>query len=120
LGSHLWMIDVALSDPVIGTVIHTIELPLSVDNILAVFLLFIKSCETGYDGRQAHAKLLLTSYTTSICFNDEELEICASSSLYYLTQMLKQQISDDYLQLLNNLITKHPDLFSLEKFTEVD
>ncbi|CAG8686266.1 14634_t:CDS:1, partial [Cetraspora pellucida] len=85
-GSLLWTVDVALSDPVIGTVIRTVEPPLSVDDILAVFLLFIKSCETGYDGRRAHVELLPTSYTASIFFNDEELEICAGSSLYHLTQ----------------------------------
>ncbi|CAG8486374.1 2382_t:CDS:2 [Cetraspora pellucida] len=119
-GSHLWTIDVALSDPVIGTVIHTVEPLLSVDDILAVFLLFIKSCEIGYDGRQVHVKLLPISYTTSICFNDEELKICAGSLLYHLIQKLKQQISDDYLQLFNNLITKLSDLFPLEKFTKVD
>ncbi|CAG8617027.1 17412_t:CDS:2 [Cetraspora pellucida] len=77
--SLLWMADVAFSNLVIGTVICTIEPPLSDDDILAVFLLYIKSCE-----------------------------------------MLKQQIRDDYLQLLNNLITKHPDLFPLERFTQDD
>ncbi|CAG8548628.1 12137_t:CDS:2 [Racocetra persica] len=119
-GSFLWTVDAAFSDPVIGTVIRSVEPPLSVDDILAVFLLFIKSCETGYDGRRAHVELLPTSYTASIFFNDEELEICAGSSLYHLTQKLKLQIRDDYLKLLNNLITKHPDLFPLERFTQDD
>ncbi|CAG8516541.1 17804_t:CDS:2, partial [Racocetra fulgida] len=89
--SFLWTVDAALSDPVIGTVIRSVEPPLSVDDILAV-----------------------------IFFNDEELEICAGSSLYHLTQKLKLQIRDDYLKLLNNLITKHPDLFPLERFTQDD
>ncbi|CAG8587421.1 17165_t:CDS:2 [Dentiscutata heterogama] len=119
-GSFLWTADVATSDPVIGTVIRSVEPPLSVEDILAVFLLFIKSCKTGYDGRRAHVELLPTSYTASIFFSDEELEICSGSSLYHLTQKLKQQIRDDYIQLLTKLFSKHPDLFPLESFTQDD
>ncbi|KAF0430334.1 SET domain-containing protein [Gigaspora margarita] len=118
--SFLWTADVATNDPVIGTVIRSVEPPLSVDDILAVFLLFIKSCKTGYDGRRAHVELLPTSYTASIFFSDEEIEICSGSSLYHLTQKLKQQIRDDYNQLNNNLFSKHPDLFPLEGFTQDD
>ncbi|CAG8640871.1 1935_t:CDS:2, partial [Scutellospora calospora] len=119
-GSFLWTADVAISDPVIGTVIRSVEPPLSVEDILAIFLLFIKSCKTGYDGRRAHVEMLPTSYTASIFFSDDELEICSGSSLYHLTKKLKQQIRDDYLQLLTNLFSKYPDLFPLEKFTQDD
>uniref|UniRef100_U9SLF9 SET domain-containing protein n=1 Tax=Rhizophagus irregularis (strain DAOM 181602 / DAOM 197198 / MUCL 43194) TaxID=747089 RepID=U9SLF9_RHIID len=119
-GSFLWTVDAAFDDPILGPIISSVKPPLSVEDTLAVFLLFIKSRIERYEGRQAHVKLLPTSYTTSVCFTDEELEICSGSSLYHITKQLKQQIRDDYLQLLNNLFSKHPDLFPLEKFTQND
>ncbi|CAG8546370.1 13188_t:CDS:2 [Ambispora leptoticha] len=97
-GSFLWTIEAAFDDSVLGPIIRSVKPSLSVEDTLAVFLLFIKSREEG----------------------DEELEVCSGSSLYYLTQQLKQQIKDDYLQLLNNLFSKHPDIFLLERFTQND
>lgn len=119
-GSFLWTVDATFDDPILGPIISSVKPPLSVEDTLAVFLLFIKSRIERYEGRRAHVNLLPTSYTTSVCFTDEELEICSGSSLHHITKQLKQQIRDDYLQLLNNLFSKHPDLFPLEKFTQND
>ncbi|CAG8603087.1 9750_t:CDS:2 [Ambispora gerdemannii] len=119
-GSFLWSVDAAFDDSVLGPTIRSVKPSLSVEDILAVFLLFIKSRQEEYEGRGAHIKLLPTSYTMSVFFSDEELEVCSGSSLYHLTQQLKQQIKDDYFHLLNNLFSKHPDLFPLEKFTQND
>ncbi|CAJ0765484.1 12967_t:CDS:2 [Entrophospora sp. SA101] len=118
--TFLWTVDGALDDPILGPVIHPIKSSLSVEDTLAVFLLFVKSRKEGYEGRRSHVELLPSSYTTSLFFDDDELEICSGSSLYLLTQQLKQQIKDDYLQLFNNLFSKHPDIFPLEKFTQND
>ncbi|CAG8681342.1 12167_t:CDS:2, partial [Acaulospora morrowiae] len=119
-GSFLWTVDAAIDDPILGPVISSVKPPLSTEDILAVFLLFVKSQDIGYEGRKAHTELLPKNYTTSVFFDDEEIEICSGSSLYLLTQQLKQQIQSDYLQLLNNLFSKHLDLFPLNKFTKND
>ncbi|CAG8634668.1 11086_t:CDS:2 [Funneliformis caledonium] len=116
-GSYLWTVDAAFDDPILGPAIRSIKQPLSVEDTLAVFLLFIKTREEGYEGRRAHVNLLPSSYTTSVFFNDSELEVCSGSSLYHLTKQLKQQIKEDYLRLVNDLFSKHSDLFPLEKFT---
>ncbi|CAI2185996.1 2001_t:CDS:2 [Funneliformis geosporum] len=116
-GSYLWTVDAAFDDPLLGPAIRSIKQPLSVEDTLAVFLLFVKSREEDYEGRRAHVNLLPSSYTTSVFFNDSELEACSGSSLYQLTKQLKQQMKEDYLQLVNDLFSKHPDLFPLEKFT---
>lgn len=119
-GSYLWTVDAANDDPILGPAISSTKPPMSVEDTLAVFLLFIKSRESEYEGRRAHVELLPKNYSASVFFNDEEIEVCSGSSLYHLTRQLKQQIQGDYHQLYKNLFSKHPDLFPSNKFTQND
>lgn len=116
-GSFFWTVDAALDDPILGPVLRSVESPLSKEDTLAMFLLFVKSREEGYEGRRSHINLLPTNYQNSIFFTEEELEICSGSSLYFVTTQLIQQIREDYARLLDNLILRYPELFPLEKFT---
>jgi histone-lysine N-methyltransferase SETD3 len=56
----------------------------------------------------------------SIFFTDEELQVCAGSSLYTLTTQLRGRVGDDYKQLLMRVLTRHRGLFPLDKFTFAD
>ncbi|KAF5132990.1 hypothetical protein E5D57_003612 [Metarhizium anisopliae] len=60
---------------------------------------------------------LPTSYSSSIFFTDNELEVCAGASLYTITKQLQQRIEDDYRDLVVRVLVQHPDLFPLNKFT---
>ena len=118
--SVLWTVDKAYSDPLLGPVLRSLRPSFSVDDTLAIFMLFIRSRKLGYEHRRSHISVLPESYSSSIFFTDEELEVCAGTSLYTITKQLKQQIEDDYRELLGRLIVPHRDLFPLEKFTIED
>lgn len=116
-GAVLWTADAAAADPLLGPVLRTLNPPLSIEETLAVFLLFVKSREAENEERTLHTKVLPVRYTATIFFEDDELEICAGSSLYGITKQLKQQVKEDFTQILGRLFIKHPELFPLNEFT---
>ena len=118
--SVLWTVENAHTDSLLGPILRSMQPSLSVDDTLAIFILFVQSRKSEYDGRQSHVSALPTSYSSSIFFNEEELQVCAGSSLYTITKQLDQQIEDDYKELLRQLIGPNRDLFPLEKFSIED
>lgn len=73
--------------------------------------------DLAYVERQTHIAMLPDEYTLSMFFMDEELRVCASSSLYTLTTHLRGRVGDDYKKLLTGIFLRHQDLFPLEKFS---
>ncbi|KAL6807578.1 SET domain-containing protein [Trichoderma sp. SZMC 28013] len=114
-GDCLWTVEHAYSDPLLGPVLRSTQPPLSVENTLAIYLLF-----SGYDGLRSHVATLPASYSSSIFFEEDELEVCAGTSLYTITKQLEQRIEDDYKGLIMRVLGLHPDLFPLDKFTIAD
>jgi len=114
-----WTVDAATSDPLLGPALRTVDPPLSIDDMLAVFLLFVKSSshESRYNGWKLHIENIPKRYTSTIFFSDEDLEVCAGSSLYEITQQLKRQIKEDYLLIYEKLFVKYPKLFSQDVST---
>ncbi|UKZ74036.1 hypothetical protein TrVFT333_001690 [Trichoderma virens FT-333] len=119
-GDCLWTVEHAYADPILGPVLHSVQPPLSVEDTLAVYLLFVRSRESGYDGPRSHVAALPESYSSSIFFEEDELEVCAGTSLYTITKQLEQRIEDDYRGLVVRVFGLHPDLFPLDKFTIQD
>lgn len=113
----LWTVKRAYADPVLGPALSSTRPPLSVDDTLATYILFIRACKSGYDGPQSHVAALPASYSSSIFFADAELEICAGSSLYTTTKHLARQIEVDYEDLVARLFGRHRDVFPSDKFT---
>ncbi|KAM0519356.1 hypothetical protein ACHAPE_003527 [Trichoderma viride] len=91
--------------------------PLSVEDAVAVYLLFVRSREHGYDGLRSHVAAMPARYSSSIFFKEDELEVCAGTSLYTLTKQLEERIEDDYRVLVMRVFAQHPDLFPLAKFS---
>ncbi|KAK6510245.1 hypothetical protein TWF481_004962 [Arthrobotrys musiformis] len=118
--SILWTVEHAYADSIIGPVLQSMQGALSVDDTLAIYILFVRSRESGYNGLRSHVEALPTSYSSSIFFTDDELEVCAGSSLYTITKQLEQQIQDDYQTLVERLFGQYLDIFSLGKFTIED
>ena len=116
----LWTVEHAYADSLLGPALRSMRRPLSVEDTLAIYILFVRSRESGYDGLRSHVEALPTSYSSSIFFTDDELEICAGSSLYTITKQLKQQIQDDYRSLVEQVLGQYRDLFPLDKFTIED
>lgn len=113
----LWTVKRAYADPVLGPVLSSTRPPLSVDDTLATYILFIRARKSGYDGPQSHVAALPASYSSSIFFADAELETCAGSSLYTTTKHLTSQIEVDYKDLVARLFGRHRDVFPSDKFT---
>lgn len=113
----LWTVKRAYADPVLGPVLSSTRPPLSVDDTLATYILFVRARKSGYDGPQSHVAALPASYSSSIFFADAELEICAGSSLYTTTKHLARQIEVDYEDLVARLFGRHRDVFPSDKFT---
>lgn len=116
----LWTVKHAYADPVLGPALLSARPPLSVDDTLATYLLFVRSRESGYDGLGSHVAALPASYTSSIFFAEAELEICAGTSLYTTTKQLDRQIEADYKELVVRLFGRHQELFPCDKFTIED
>jgi hypothetical protein len=119
--SILWTVDHAHDDPLLGPALRSAQPPLSVEDTLAMYILFIRSRESGHDGLRSHVAALPTSYSSSIFFTEDELEVCAGTSLYTITKQLEQSIQDDYRSLVVRLLLgQYRDLFPLDKFTLQD
>ncbi|KAL5087702.1 hypothetical protein Trisim1_007567 [Trichoderma cf. simile WF8] len=119
-GDCLWTVEHAYADPLLGPVLCSTQPPLSVEDTLAIYLLFVRSRESGYDGPRSHVAALPASYSSSIFFENDELEVCAGTSLYTITKQLEQRIEDDYRGLVMRVLGLHPDLFPLDKFMIAD
>lgn len=113
----LWTVKQAYADPILGPALHSARPPLSVDDIFATYILFVRSRTSDYDGRQSHIAALPTSYSLSIFFTEAELEVCAGSSLYTTTKHLLSQIESDYEALVRRLFGRNRELFPSDKFT---
>ena len=115
-----WTVEHAYADPVLGPALRSAQPSLTVEDILATYILFVRSRKSGYNGRRSHVTALPTSYSSSIFFSESELEICAGTSLYTITKQLKRQIEEDYAELVTRIFAQHRDLFPLDKFTIED
>jgi hypothetical protein len=113
----LWTVEHAYANPLLGPALRSAQPPLSVDDILATYILFVRSRESGYDGLRSHLVMLPTSYSSSIFFAEDELEVCAGTSLYTITKQLEQRVEDDYRELVVRVLAQYRDLFPLDKFS---
>ncbi|MCJ1414078.1 hypothetical protein MMC32_000403 [Xylographa parallela] len=116
----LWKVEHAYADPLLGPALRSVQPPLTVEDTLATYILFVRSRKSGYNGLRSHVTALPTSYSSSIFFTENELKVCAGTSLYIVTQQLKQQIEEDYAGLVARIFGQHRDLFPLDKFTIED
>jgi hypothetical protein len=116
----LWTVEHAYDDPLLGPPLRSARPPLSVDDALVMYILFVRSRESGYDGLRSHLAMVPKSYSSSIFFTEDELEVCAGTSLYTVTKRLERCIEDDYRALVVRLLGQYRDLFPLEKFTIED
>ncbi|KAK4148148.1 uncharacterized protein C8A04DRAFT_33652 [Dichotomopilus funicola] len=118
--SILWTVEHAHADPLLGPALRAAQPPLSVEDTLAIYLLFVRARESGYEGLRSHVAALPESYSSSIYFEEDELEVCAGTSLYTITKQLEQSIEEDHRALVVRLLALNPDLFPLDKFTLED
>ncbi|CAI6092511.1 unnamed protein product [Clonostachys chloroleuca] len=118
----LWTVKGAYADPLFGPVLQSVQPPLSVEDTLALYILFVRSRvgDPAYAERQSHVAVLPSEYTLSMFFTEEELRVCAGSSLYTLTTQLRGRVGDDYKKLLTSVFMRHRDLFPLDKFSFQD
>lgn len=116
----LWTVEHAYADPLLGPALRSAQPPLSVEDTLATYILFIRSRESGYDGLRSHVAALPTSYSSSIFFTEDELEVCAGTSLYTITKQLDRSIEDDYKALVVRVLGQSQHLVPLDKFTIED
>jgi len=115
--SVFWTSDVVYADSKLGPILSALDPPLSVEDTLATFILFVKSRKFGYEMLKLHIEHLPESYSSSVFFNDADLKICVGSSLYETTKVLKQQIKQDHTRIFEKLFVKHPDLFYSNMFS---
>ena len=113
----LWTVEHAYADPLLGPTLRSAQPPLTVEDTLATYILFVRSRKSGYNGLRSHVTALPTSYSSSIFFTESELEICAGTSLYTITKQLKRQIEEDYAGLVARIFGLYQDLFPFDKFT---
>ncbi|KAI4158586.1 MAG: hypothetical protein LQ342_007284 [Letrouitia transgressa] len=116
----LWTVEHAYADPLLGPALRSAQPPLTVEDTLATYILFVRSRKSGYNGLRRHVTALPTSYSSSIFFTENELEVCAGTSLYTITKQLKRQIEEDYAGLVARIFGQYQDLFPLDKFTIED
>ncbi|MCJ1435303.1 hypothetical protein MMC27_004675 [Xylographa pallens] len=118
--SFLWTIEHAYADPLLGPALLSAQPPLTVEDTLATHILFVRSRKSGYNGLRSHVTALPTSYSSSIFFTENKLEVCAGTSLYTITKQLKRQIEEDYAGLVARIFEQYQNLFPLNKFTIED
>lgn len=114
----LWTVKKAQADPILGPVLKSAQL--SDEDTLALYLLFVRSREDGYEGQRSHIAAMPAKYSSSIFFTEEELRVSEGSSLNILTEQLKERVENDYRRLLATVLVQHPDIFPLEKCTLED
>lgn len=117
-GNALWTVKRAHDDELVGSILKNASL--SVEDTLALYILFVRSRDSGYEGLKSHVAVLPASYTSSIFFTDNELEVCAGSSLYTVTKQLLLQVQESYKDIVARVVGPHQDLFPLDKFTLED
>ncbi|KAL7940253.1 hypothetical protein V8C42DRAFT_338052 [Trichoderma barbatum] len=115
-GDSLWTVEHAYADSLLGPVLRSTQPALSLEDTLAIYLLFVRSRASGYDGPRSHVAALPASYSSSIFFEEDELEVCAGSSLYAITKQLERSLEKDYRALVVRVLGLHPHLFPLGKF----
>jgi hypothetical protein len=98
--SILWTVEYVYADSLLGPALRSARPPLSVEDTLATYILLVRFRESGCDGLRSHMAALPTSYTSSIFFAEDELEVCAGTSLYIITKQLERQIEDNYRGLV--------------------
>ncbi|KAH7317452.1 hypothetical protein BKA65DRAFT_571145 [Rhexocercosporidium sp. MPI-PUGE-AT-0058] len=103
----LWTVEHAFADPFLGPALLSTLPPLSVDDTLATYILFVRSRGSGYDGLRSHVAALPANYTSSVFFAEAELE-------------LDRQIEDDHRELVVRLFGRYQELFLRDKFTIED
>ena len=113
----LWTVEHAYADPLLGPALRSARPPLSVDDILATYILFVRSRESGYDGLRSHVAAMPTSYSSSIFFGEDELEVCSGTSLYAITKQLEHRVKIDHMELVARVLVQYRDLFPLDKFS---
>lgn len=112
----LWTVERAHADPLLGPVLRSVTPALSVEDTLALYLLLVRSRPDEYEQMHGHVERLPASYNMSIFFTDEELDVCAGSSLHGLTTQLRGHLGNDYKQLLMRVLMRHRNLFPLDQF----
>ncbi len=116
----LWTVEHAYADPLLGPALRSVQPPLTVEDTLATYILFVRSRKSGYNGLRSHVTAFPTSYSSSVYFTENELEVCAGTSLYTITKQLKRQIEEDYAGLVARIFGQYQDLFPLGEFTIED
>ena len=116
----LWTAENAYADPLLGPALRSVQPPLTVDDTLATYILFVRSRKSGYNGLRSHVAAFPTGYSSSIYFTKNELEVCAGTSLYTITKQLQQQIEEDYAELITRIFGQYHDLFPPDKFAIED
>jgi SET domain len=108
----------ARADLYLGELLKDAHTPLTDDDVLAIYILYINSRESSrFDHYKSYLNELPTQYTSSVFFTDKELDICAGSSLYTVTKVLQQQIENDYDTINKMLFERFPDVFPSGVFT---
>ena len=116
----LWTVESAYADPLLGPALRSVQPPLTVDDTLATYILFVRSRKSGYNGPRSHVAAFPTSYSSSVYFTENELQVCVGTSLYTITKQLKRQIEEDYAELVERIYGQYQDLFPLDEFTIED
>ena len=100
----LWTVEHAYTDPLLGPALRSIQPPLTVEDTLAIYILFVRLRKSGYNSLRSYITALPTSYSLSIFFIENELEVYAGTSLYTITKQLKRQIEEDYAGLVARIL----------------
>lgn len=118
--SVLWTVEGAYGDALLGPALRSVQPPLSDEDVLAIYLLFVRSRESGYEGPKSHLAAIPTTYSSSIFFSETDLEVCLGTSLYNVTRHLEDRIKEDHRSLVRRLFIQDQVLFPLEKFSIQD
>ncbi|KAI8896587.1 hypothetical protein BC833DRAFT_596970 [Globomyces pollinis-pini] len=126
-----WSATSAKEHPLLGTIVSRADI--SDDDCLAVLLMYyshksfsklsnnellaLGNVEQLDYIRSLHASVLPTEYTNSIFYSDDDLDKCYGSSLFNISTVLKNQIKEDYMNLLMNVFSQNSDTFPLSDYT---